>query len=945
MLANGLLVSDSIYLASLVGDALMDESSIYEFATQMLSEDERADYLNQICGEDGELRARIEQRLAENEQLTAPQQALDEDVTNEFTPTSGRGPRHVVNEDARIGSEIGPYRLVSRVGEGGMGTVWLADQREPVKRTVALKIIKAGMDTSEVIARFEAERQALARMNHPNIAKVLDAGSTKQGRPYFVMEYVSGIPVTKYCDTHNMSTDERLDLFCDICHAIQHAHHKGIIHRDIKPSNVLVAEVDNEPVVKVIDFGLAKATNARLTDKTLFTQLGQMVGTPAYMSPEQADAEPDIDMRTDVYSLGVLLYELLTGVTPIDISSLRKTAFKEVQRLIREYEPPRMSQRLSSLGHATTTTASHRSSDPRRLVQQIRGDLDVIAMKALDKDRGRRYETPGSFAADVRRYLNREVIEARPASALYRMQKFWFRNRIAVSTAALVLVAMVLGTVISVWQAMRANRAALAERNANQQAQMRLVQVEKGAEMLGSIFKEIDLRRIEGDGKTLEQVLGDRLKEASSKLVADEIGDQEITAKLQTLLGESLYNFGHFQESINLYEQAVASYKSALGPNDPLTLTSQHNLAECFVLGGEYDRAIELHKDTLARSKKVLGESHVDTLASMKDLGNALVYAARPDEGVPYLEEALRQARLSLPDEDNFKLTAINSLAFGYQNANKPERALPLLEETVQLRRKFYGTDHYDTMTGLNNLASCYYNLGQVDKALPLMKEVYELRNAKLGPAHPHTVISMTNLAVVLEGDGQRAEALPYFEKSLAISESENGPNHPGTLLRMRNLANCVRDMGDTDRALELYRACVDREGQRAGTDSLNYAGTLIHLGFNLVQLEKWQEAELILKTCLDLRIKHLADDDWRVASTQSLLGAVLEKLGRLDEAEPHLIAGYTGQKAKQADIPSGGQIGIQQALDRLIAFYQARDAEGDAEQVERWRAEIPAAD
>ena len=317
------------------------------------------------------------------------------------------------------GALIGPYKLLEQIGEGGMGVVYMADQQAPVRRRVALKIIKAGMDTRQVIARFEAERQALALMDHPNIARVLDAGATDSGRPYFVMELVRGIPITEYCDQNNLPVHQRLELFVQVCHAVQHAHQKGIIHRDLKPSNVLVTLHDGRAVPKVIDFGVAKATGQQLTEKTLFTAFPQMIGTPLYMSPEQAEMTSlDIDTRSDIYSLGVLLYELLTGTTPFDQERMRSAAFDEIRRIIREEEPPKPSTRLSTLGETRTATAAHRQVDSRRLSQIVEGDLDWIVMKALEKDRTRRYDTAGNFAADVLRHLGDEPVEACPPSAV-----------------------------------------------------------------------------------------------------------------------------------------------------------------------------------------------------------------------------------------------------------------------------------------------------------------------------------------------------------------------------------------------------------------------------------------------------------------------------------------------------------------------------------------------
>lgn len=836
-------------------------------------------------------------------------------------------------------TRIGAYRLVEPIGQGGMGAVWLAEQERPMQRKVALKVIKMGMDTEAVIARFEAERQALARMDHPNIAKVLDAGATETGRPFFVMEWVRGQPITEYCDERCMNTEQRLKLFCTVCHAIQHAHQKGVIHRDIKPTNVLVAEVDDQPVVKVIDFGLAKATDARLTEKTLFTQLGQMVGTPVYMSPEQAEAESDIDTRSDVYSLGILLYELLTGVTPLDTASLYNAGYAEIQRMIREVELPRMSHRLSSLGPSSKIAAGRRSTDPRRLTQIVRGDLDIIVMKALEKERGRRYATPSSFAQDIMRYMRREAIEARPASWGYRAQRFWARNRVAAGTTVLVALALVLGTVISVWLAVRASRAASAERIAKEQAERRLKQVERGAEILGKIFEDVDLRRIEGEGQRLDQVLGERLKDAASQLSMGMVGDEQVMATLQAQLGQSLYNFGHFEESIRLFEQAAETRKRVLGSNDSLTLATQHNLAECYVLARRYDLAIPLHAYVLERSRATLGDTHYDTVGSMKDLGNALVATGDYKAGLPLLEEALKVARASVDNDDELCLTAMNSLAVAYHNSGQLERAMPLYEESLEIRRRTYGEEHFDTMTGMNNLATCFYAMKQVDKALPLMQQVFLLRKHKLGVGHPHTITSMTNLAVLLEGSGQGAQALPLFEEALEISEANLGPIHPDTLVRIRNLANCCRDLGEIDRAMRLYQEYVERNKERDGPESLPYADALVYLGFNQSRLARWADAEPVLRECLRLRSMLLTKDDWRVASTQSLLGATLMELGKLEEAEPLLIAGYQGQKANEAAMPANARIGIAQALNRVITYYERRDAEGDEAIVEQWKA------
>ncbi len=406
---------------------------------------ERAAYLDQACAGNMALREKVEALLKASEQaenfLEVPPTGLPRTITVRIPLTE------------KPGDKIGRYKLLQQIGEGGCGVVYMAEQEEPVRRRVALKVIKLGMDTKEVIARFEAERQALAMMDHPNIAKVLDAGATDTGRPYFVMELVRGIKITEYCDENKVPTEERLKLFVQVCQAIQHAHQKGIIHRDIKPSNILVTINDGVPVPKVIDFGIAKATQGRLTDSTLFTAFEQFLGTPAYMSPEQtAMTSVDIDTRSDIYSLGVLLYELLTGKTPFDASELLQSGLDAMRRTIREKEPPKPSTRLSTMLNADrTVTASHRQTDPPKLIHLVRGDLDWIVMKSLEKDRARRYETANGFAADIQKHLNDEPVSASPPGGFYRLQKAMRRNKRTYAAMAAIMCALTVGLGVSTW--------------------------------------------------------------------------------------------------------------------------------------------------------------------------------------------------------------------------------------------------------------------------------------------------------------------------------------------------------------------------------------------------------------------------------------------------------------------------------------------------------------
>ena len=444
-----------------MGHDELDVDEIFFAALERATDEERSAYLGEMCGDDSEMRGRVERLLSARSRVDS---FLEQ-------PAPGVGVQAYQDDIDFSGTQIGPYKLLERIGEGGMGTVYMAEQSKPVQRKVALKIIKPGMDTQQVVARFEAERQALAMLNHPNIAAVYDAGTTESGRPYFVMELVKGRPITQFCDEHQLPPRRRLELFQRVCHAVQHAHQKGIIHRDLKPSNVMVAMYDDRPVPKVIDFGVAKATGERLTDKTLFTHFGQVIGTLEYMSPEQAHLNQlDVDTRSDIYSLGAILYELLTGAPPFEKERLQKGALDEVLRMIREDEPAKPSTKVTTGG--TLPRIAGNKSEPGKLSALIRGDLDWIVMKALDKDRTRRYGTANGLAADIQRHLDTEPVIASPPSALYRFRKLVRRNRAVSAAAVAVATTLIIGLVVATIGFFAAVQARNLEREARRAAEM-----------------------------------------------------------------------------------------------------------------------------------------------------------------------------------------------------------------------------------------------------------------------------------------------------------------------------------------------------------------------------------------------------------------------------------------------------------------------------------------
>jgi tetratricopeptide (TPR) repeat protein len=545
--------------------------------------------------------------------------------------------------------------------------VYLAEQEHPVRRQVALKLIKPGMDTRQVIARFDAERQALAMMEHPNIAKVLDAGATDTGRPYFVMELVRGVPLTDYCDAHHLTTRHRLELFVQVCRAVQHAHQKGVIHRDIKPSNVLVTLHDGQPVPKVIDFGIAKATEAPLTDKTLLTEFRQMVGTPAYMSPEQAETDAaDVDTRSDIYSLGVLMYELLTGTTPFDARELRAAAFGEVRRIIREVEPPAPSTRLSTLGEALTGVAERRRTEPAKLGQSVRGELDWIVMKALEKERARRYDTASALAEDVQRYLRDELVLARPPARSYLVKKFVRRHKAAIATASAVAAALVLGLGVATAGFLRASRdrdrafaarfeerlqralaaAALDEaeeaRAAADRARARAEQAHAHAvgvnDLLHELFAAVNSRRT-GDGATFDRVLTG----AARKVDAGALSEQpELEAAVRTTLANVLFSYGSIADGEHHQREALAIRRRLAPPQGSVDLAeSLCDLGWLLQRKGDLDGAEQYLREGLALNRKLLKGDDPALATSLHSLAVVLIARGNRAEGMPLVRESL----------------------------------------------------------------------------------------------------------------------------------------------------------------------------------------------------------------------------------------------------------------------------------------------------------------
>jgi serine/threonine protein kinase len=832
--------------------------SLFLAAADLADPAQRAAYLDRECGGDAALRQRVEALLLADAAVAAlppdassvPQAALPAPTADHPPPTEPQ-PGAVI---------AGKYRLAERLGEGGMGTVWVAHQSEPVKRKVALKFIKAGLDSKAVLARFEAERQALALMDHPNIARVLDGGLHK-GRPFFVMELVKGVPITEYCDARKLTPSQRLELFVPVCQAIQHAHQKGIIHRDIKPSNVLVALYDDRPVPKVIDFGVAKATGGTLTEQTLETAFGGVVGTPQYMSPEQASLNNlDIDTRSDVYSLGILLYELLAGSPPFARQELRQAGLLEILRVVREEEPPRPSTKLSS-AEALPSLSASRGTEPRKLTALLRNELDWIVMKALEKDRARRYETANGFAADVNRYLAGEPVLAHPPSTAYRLKKFVRRHRPQVLAASLVLLALLAGVVGTTLGLVQANQAAEAEGNAKndaveqqrlaeqaaqqerqakireaqradgekkaklaaearrQEAERNLIFARKANAILGAVFAGLDPKKIAESGRPLQDVLRQNLSKAVQELEGSAIGDPLEVALMQDTLGRSLLGLGEAPLAIEVFQKSLDTRQAKLGPDHPRTLASMHNLAAAYYASGQFARAVALYEETLQKRQAQLGPDHPDTLLSMNNLAAAYGASGQLPRALPLLEETLQKRKAKLGPDHPDTLTSMHNLAEAYRVSGQLARAVLLYEETLQKRQAQLGPDHPETLLSMNNLAVAYYASGQRAKAVPLYEETLQKSKARLGPDHPLTLTCMNNLAVAYQAGGQLAKAVPLYEETLAMTKAQLGPDHPNTLTCMNNLAAAYQASGQLARAVPLLEETLQKSKAKLGPD------------------------------------------------------------------------------------------------------------------------------
>ena len=836
------------------------------------------------------------------------------------------GPTQAINPGEAAGAVIGRYHLLQKIGEGGMGEVWLAEQKEPVRRRVALKLVKAGMDTREVVARFESERQALALMDHPAIAKVLDAGSTPQGGPYFVMEYVAGVPITTYCDNHRLNTRERLDLFMHVCEGVQHAHQKAIIHRDLKPSNILVTEVDGHPAPKIIDFGVAKALTQKLTADTMFTRVGAMIGTPEYMSPEQAlSSGEDIDTRTDVYSLGIIFYELLAGVHPID---LRKVAFEEFLRRLREEDPPKLSTKFRAQDPATSTElARKRHTEPPALVKQMRGDLDSIALKALEKDRARRYGSPSDFALDIARYLNNEPVLAVPPSVAYRASKFARRYRVALVTACAFALVLIAAAVISIRQSIRANKEAAVAQAVNDFLQNDMLAQASAANQSGqaagpSAKPDPDLK------------VRTALDRAAQRITGKFDQQPEVEAAIRDTIGQTYMDLGLYSEARKQLERAMDLHRRLLGAENPKSLKTMSRLGTTARLEGKYAEAETLFGRALETERRVLGPEHPDTLYSMNNLANDYDKQGKYAQAEALDTQTLEIRRRVLGPEHPETLASMTNLADVYYSQGKYAQAEALDSQTLEIRRRALGPEHPNTLTSMNGLAVDYDSQGKYAQAEALFSQTQEIQRRVLGPEHPSTLISMSNLAGTYGYQGKYAQAEALYSQTLKIKNRVRGPEHPTTLNTLSDFASMYQRQGKYALAETYAAQALAGRRHALGPEHPDTMASAADLALAYLSQGKFTESEPLARQAMEFDRKK-QPDDWQGFRAETLLGASVAGQKKYAEAEPLLLEGYQGMVARKDKMEAADQYHLDRAREWIVQLYQAW---GKPEKAAEWK-------
>lgn len=857
--------------------------------------------------------------------------------------------------ELRPGIRFGAYLLEKELGRGGMGQVWLAQQQEPVVRRVALKIIRSQCLTERSRARFLIERQALAVLDHPHIARILDAGTTSDGIPFFVMDLVDGLPITTFCDSRKLSIRERLELCLQVCEAVEHAHQRGVIHRDLKPNNILVSDTGGKPSVRVIDFGLAKLVgdDTPWSDESSITQFGQILGTLRYMSPEQAKpGSRDIDVRTDVYALGTILYELLTGTTPIDRQEAQRTGTAELLAAIRSYDPPKPSQRIQSISRDDSAEiAANRRTDQNSLNRHVSGDLDWIVMKSLEKDRQRRYSHVSALGDDILRFLNSEPIVARPPSLVYRSKKFVRKNRLLVSSSAAVLLALTLGLAGTSWGLWRASVALAETRQANRDletkskaeqaayevAEQRLQEMETANEILASVFDQANLSDRNEYKESLEKRLSQGLLGADDLLKALEPNGNR--AIIRSKLASSLLSLGLLQEAVEILQETTEQLEQDFGSDHPETTNAMHQLGMAIQATGDYPKAVEIFEERHHRLTEILGEEDPVTLSAAVDLADARRISGMPVESEAELLGTVEAMKRSLGPNDSKLLDAEFVLAGLLRENGKMEQAEQMLKGLIQRGKESLGDDHLNVLGYEQSLASLLTTTGQTERALQDLESLRDRVIRKLGASHPlalrvafsivdaqiksgvvddveaklrnvlgdyaaagledhpQAVTVRTQLAFYLLRKGDDREGLRLVETNLKLTEQRYGEDTYHSMLAMANLGGTYAKIGQGRKGVAYAKKAFQRSQDKYGQlhpHTVSFQGVL---GNTYMGVRNYKLAAEVLEDALKKQEQVLGESNAKTLTTAANLGVCYLKLQKFDKAIPLLKANYEREK------------------------------------------------